>query len=93
MPDEIHEWVEVSHGAEMSTLYPPKSVSFEMLLLTMLTSCSIIKKSKYETQEHELDLRRQRIDIFPWLAPGIFKYFSRIMWLVKYKCELLFPLV
>lgn len=34
-----------------------------------------MKKSEYETQEHELDLSKQRTDIFPWLASGICKYY------------------
>lgn len=65
MPDQRHWWVKVSHGSEIAAPYHSKSVFFEMLLLTMLTSPSIMKKSKYATQEHELDLSKQWTDIFP----------------------------
>lgn len=50
-------------------------ITWNQYSLTMLTSPSTMKKSEYETQEHELDLSKQRTDIFPWLAPGICKYF------------------
>lgn len=38
-------------------------------------SSSTMKKSDYETQEHELHLSKQRTHIFPWLGPGICMYF------------------